>query len=307
VLTVTFNNPPRHFFDERMSIELDDLTRALRRDDSVGAVVFTGTDSTYITHFDVGELLRASRRLPCGLPRRPASALTTISRFACRNRMLDRALRHTPAREPALMARTYAALRRLNESDKVIVTAINGLALGMGCIFALACDIRLMARDQQIGLPESAIAMLAAAGGTARLVRMLGESRAVELLLEGRWLAADEAAELGLVHRVVAPEDLRAEADTVAQRLARRSPVINREIKRMVYDAGSRTFGAATRMEAASLLVTVGSTQARRSMQAYHRSLLGHEHLTDAAVRSSWQPLLRHGVPGGAGRNADKE
>lgn len=64
VLTVAFNNPPRHFFDERMSIELDHLTRELRRDSTIRAVVFTGCDDTYLTHFDVPSLLRGAETVP---------------------------------------------------------------------------------------------------------------------------------------------------------------------------------------------------------------------------------------------------
>lgn len=68
VLTVTFNNPPRHFFDERMSLEFDQLTRLLAKDRTVGAVVFTGADNTFITHFDVPDLLRGARSVPVPVP-----------------------------------------------------------------------------------------------------------------------------------------------------------------------------------------------------------------------------------------------
>jgi enoyl-CoA hydratase/carnithine racemase len=95
------------------------------------------------------------------------------------------------------MARTYAALDRLNRMDKVVVTAINGLDLAMGCVFALACNIRLIAEDAEIGLTEAALNVLAGAGGSQRLVRMIGTARALDLLLDGRWLSAREARQTG--------------------------------------------------------------------------------------------------------------
>jgi enoyl-CoA hydratase len=295
VLTVTFNNPPRHFFDEQMSIELDDLTRRLRRDASLGAVVFTGQDATYVTHFDVPDLLRGARRAPFPVPYGLARVIAGGGRLAGRSRTLDLALRGTPAGDAFLMARVYASLRRLNRMDKVVVTAVNGLAFGMGCVFALACDVRLMAAGQQIGLTESSLAMLAGAGGTQRMVRMVGAGRALELLLEGRWLDATEAADLGLVHRVVAPEDLQAEAHAVAERMARRSPVINREIKRMVYDAGTRPFPAALRREAASVVTTMASHEAEAALSTYLTSLRRHDPPTDADIKSSLGALADTG------------
>lgn len=302
VLTVRFNNPPRNFFDEQMSIELDDLTRCLHRDPTVGAVVFTGRDTTYMTHFDVGDLLRASRSMPIPVGYATARIAAVSARHAVRVRAIDRLLRRTPAQHLMLLARIYAALDRLNRMDKVIVTAINGLAFGMGCVFALACDIRVIAGDCEIGLTEASLNMLAAAGGTQRMARMIGTGRALELLLDGRWITAIEAADLGLVHRVVAAGDLQQHAHDIAERLARRSPVNNRELKRMIYDAGTRPFVAGLAREAASAIVTVTSRQAERTMTSYQQALESNVPLTDADVKCSLQTLADTGVPNGPNR-----
>lgn len=297
VLTVTFTNPPRHFFDEKMSLALDDLTRALAQDSSIGAVVFTGQGDHFITHFDVPDLLRSARSTPFPVGYTAARAAAAAARLATRSRTVDRALRSTPAREVAYMARIYRSLHRLNSMDKVAVAAVNGLALGMGCIVALTCDIRLMADDTQMGLPESALGMLAGAGGTQRLTRMIGTSRAMELLLDGRWLDAAESTALGLVHEVVPRADLLGRAHTVAERLARRSPVVTREIKRCVYYNASRPLRTGLAREAASLITTLTTTQAERSLSAYHDHLSNVENLTDDAIVRGWRPLLEHGVP----------
>jgi enoyl-CoA hydratase/carnithine racemase len=297
VLIVEFNNPPRNFFDEAMSIELDALTRALHRDRTIGAVLFTGRDDTYLTHFDVPTLLRGASTTPFAIGYRPARIVAAASRLTAHSRLLDRVARHTAARDIAFLGRIYAALDRLNRSDKVVVTAINGLALGMGCIFALACDVRLIADDTHIGLPESALAIIAAVGGTQRLTRAVGASRALELLLDGRWLTAAQAHELGIAHHVLPREELRDHSYTVAERLARRSPVINREIKRVIYDAGSRPLPAALRREAAATITTMTSNQARRCLESYNRHLASQDLLTDEAIMRGWYPLLEDGVP----------
>lgn len=191
VLVLKPNRPPRHFFDEPMSIELRELLLAIRSDDTIGAVVIAGQGDAFVGHFDVPELLRGSRATPFTVPYPAARLLVGAAQVACRSATLDRALRtNARARDPLLVARTYECLRLMNRMDKVFIAAIDGMAVGMGCILALGCDIRIMADgDDPIGLQESALGMLAAAGGTQRLTRMVGSGRALELLLEGRWLS----------------------------------------------------------------------------------------------------------------------
>jgi enoyl-CoA hydratase/carnithine racemase len=187
----------------------------------------------------------------------------------------------------------------MNESDKVFIAAINGLALGMGTVLAMACDLRLMAdgEDAAVGLIETGISMLAGAGGTQRLTRMVGQSRAAELLLEGGWLSPQEAATIGLVHRVVNADDLRDEALALAHRLAGRSPIVNRELKRMVYDAGSRPLARAMRMEAASLIATMSRDRATQDMETYLAKLAKQEPPSDRDVLGAWAEMLATGPP----------
>jgi enoyl-CoA hydratase/carnithine racemase len=297
VLTVTFNHPPRHFFDPPMAIELDELTRKLRRDKTIGAVVFTGTDDTYLTHLDMPSLARACQVLPFRVPYPAARAAAVASNLAARSAGFQRLLQRTAAADFVFEANTYAALRRMNAMDKVFLTAINGLALGAGCVFALACDIRVVADDVQIGLPESALDILAAGGGSQRLVRMVGAGRALGMLLEGEFLTAEAAHRYGLVHRVVARSDLAQEVADLAQRLATRSPLINREIKRMVYRAADRRFAPATRIEAASLITTATSGRARQKIRAYHDWLAAHPELPDAVIETGFEVLRSGGMP----------
>jgi enoyl-CoA hydratase/carnithine racemase len=152
------------------------------------------------------------------------------------------------------------------------------------------------------------LAILAAAGGTQRLVRTVGAGHALELLLDGRWLSAHQAVDIGLVHRAVPADRLPAEASDLAHRLANRSPVLNREVKRMIYDAGTRSARKAGAMESASLLSTMTTAQAERSLAAYHQWLGNHPSPTDDVLRRGWAPLLAEGVPGGPlADNRDQE
>ncbi|TDW24283.1 enoyl-CoA hydratase/isomerase family protein [Kribbella kalugense] len=296
LLTVRFNNPPRNFFDEQMSIELDDLARALRRDDSIGAVLFTGVEDSYMTHFDVGDLLRASRSMPVSMSYKSARVAAALARGAARWPGADQLLRRTPARQAMLLARIYGSLDRLNRLDKVIVTAINGLAFGMGCVFALACDIRVINDSSDIGLTESALNMLAAGGGTQRLTRMIGTGRALDLLLEGRWLTATEAADLGLVHSVIPSTDLLPYTTNLAERLSHRSAVNIREIKRAVYEAAARPLAGGLAREAAGAIIALTSPQAERALNTYQKLLDSHEPLTDNDVKVSLRTVADQGL-----------
>jgi enoyl-CoA hydratase/carnithine racemase len=219
ILTVRFNRAPRHFFDEQMSIELDLLTRQAAGDRTIRVVILTGQGDSYLTHYDVPELLGAAQRSPVRVPYRLARALAVGSSLAARSRRVDRLLSRTIARDLITSARVSGAFRRMAQDDTVYLTAINGLALGMGCILALNCDLRLMADGPVIGLPEASLGIVAALGGTQKLVRNVGPSRALQLMLEGELMTADEAADLGLVHRVLAADELQAAARETAIRV----------------------------------------------------------------------------------------
>jgi len=293
VLTVVLSNPPRNFFDLQMATELGALVRAIERDASIGAVILTGRDR-FVTHFEVGDLLRVARGAPFAVSYRQARAVGLLARLLERPGPLAPLLRRSALGDQLTLLGIIGTLRRMSASDKVFVAAIDGLALGMGAILALACDLRVMAdrEDAAFGLIETGVSVLAGAGGTQRLTRMVGQSRAAELLLEGRPLSPGEAARLGLVNRLVAPEDLHDEARAVARRLAARSPVLNREIKRMVYDAASRPTGRALRMEVAAMTASLSAPRAAHEMEAYLGQIAEYDAPTDRQILDAWEMML---------------
>jgi len=119
-------------------------------------------------------------------------------------------------RSAALQA-SFTAVARI---PKPTIAAITGYALGGGCELALCCDLRVAGDNAKLGQPEILLGIIPGAGGTQRLTRLVGPSRAKELIYTGRFVEADEALRIGLVDRVVAPDDVYAEAFALARQLA---------------------------------------------------------------------------------------
>jgi len=124
---------------------------------------------------------------------------------------------------------------RLAKISKPLIAAVNGFALGGGCELAMACDMIVAADDAVFGQPEILIGVMPGAGGTQRLVRLIGKSRALEFLWTGRRLNARTALEWGLVNAVVPAPLVLEEALRIAQEIAKNAPVAVRQIKTSVY------------------------------------------------------------------------
>ena len=138
------------------------------------------------------------------------------------------ALMDEPSKErfelpPSIMRGMYIA--------KPLIAAINGYAFGGGLEVALACDLRIAAEGAQMGQPEVGLGLLPGWGGTQRLPRLLGESRAMEIMLTGDPVTAARAYEIGLVHRVVPAEKLMSAARELAERICRNGPLAVRACK----------------------------------------------------------------------------
>lgn len=115
--------------------------------------------------------------------------------------------------------------------DKPIICAINGLALGGGLELALACDIRIASSKARFGLPEVRVGSIPGWGGTQRLPRTVGSSDAMLLLLTGDMIDAQDALRIGLISRVVEPQELATEAASIAARIVANAPLSVRSIK----------------------------------------------------------------------------
>ena len=141
------------------------------------------------------------------------------------------ALMDEPAKERFELA---PSIMRGMSISKPTIAAINGYAFGGGLECALACDIRIAAAGAQMGQPEVGLGLLPGWGGTQRLPRLIGQSRAMEIVLTGEPLSAERAYEIGLVHQVVPGEELLDAARAMAERICRNGPLAVRAAKSAV-------------------------------------------------------------------------
>jgi len=124
------------------------------------------------------------------------------------------------------LAQLAVSVTRLIENlGKISIALINGFALGGGLELAESCMLRIAVNSAKLGHPEVKIGAVAGWGGTTRLPRLIGKSRATELLLTGRMINADEALQLGLLNRVTTPEDLQKEGEKLLQEILQNAPV----------------------------------------------------------------------------------
>jgi enoyl-CoA hydratase len=152
---------------------------------------------------------------------------------------------------------------------KPVLAAIGGFALGGGLELALSCTIRWASPNARLGLPETGLGLIPGFGGTQRLPRVVGRSRAMEMILSGDPLSAEEALACGLVTRIVPREELLGEVQKLAHRLASRPSVAARAAIKAVGEGANMTPDAAVRLEAALFGVTCASEDAREGCHAF--------------------------------------
>jgi enoyl-CoA hydratase/carnithine racemase len=162
-----------------------------RNDPSVRGVILTGAgNKAFIAGADIGELARAT-----------AIEAERSSRFG------------------------QAVLDIIENLGKPVVAAVNGFALGGGCETAMACTIRIAVESAKFGQPEVALGLLPGGGGTQRLPRLVGKGRALQLILSGEMISAQEAYRIGLVNEVVPAADLITRAEAILNKIASNAPV----------------------------------------------------------------------------------
>lgn len=149
------------------------------------------------------------------------------------------------------------------------ICIINGLAMGGGCEIALACDLRYAAEDAQIGLTEARIGAIPGAGGTQRMPRVIGASRALELMLTGEPINGKRAEEIGLVNGAVAADKIDAHVMRIATVLASRSPTGAQTIKRLVYRGLEMALAAALAQEGLALREILASSDYAEGLAAF--------------------------------------
>jgi enoyl-CoA hydratase/carnithine racemase len=295
VLTATYSSPPLNFATTTFLRDLDRLTQTVDRDRSIGAVVLTGgVERRFLTHADPTELGGMVEMPHPELPMRAIEpglrALNAALRFPGLAGAVER---HGGALGKGLVwgFRWKRTILRMNRSGTVYLAAINGPAMGGGQEIALACDLRYAADTDRVlmGQIEVLAGLIPGGGGTQRLPGMLGTARALEHMLEGAPIDAHSALELGLVHRLVAEDQLLAETHATAARLARRSPTAIAALKRSVYfGTRRRSLGRGLDMELAGFLAAGSARAGRRAFSTFGAELERLDETPFLAETEAW-------------------
>ena len=163
----------------------------------------------------------------------------------------------------------HRVFRHIEISDKPTIGAINGWALGGGTELLLTLDIRIVAQEARLGLPEITLGLFPGAGGSQRLIRQVPLCRAKEMMFAGEQITAQEALGYGLVNRVVPRAQLMDEVMALAQRIAQQSPLTLRLLKRTLRDGADMPLGAALAHEQAMIGLVLDSKDAHEGCQAF--------------------------------------
>ena len=175
----------------------------------------------------------------------------------------------TPATAHEIAQRGQALCDRMERCRTPIVAAINGFALGGGCELAMACTVRIAADTAKLGQPEVSLGLLPGFGGTQRLPRLVGPGRALELLLTGEPIDAQEAWRLGLVNRVVSADRVLDESLALANALAEKAPMAIRYILDAVRDGMRMTLAEGCAHEASLFGLAAATSDMREGTQAF--------------------------------------
>ena len=186
VAVVYLDNPPLNILTLDMTQRLITLFSEIEDDDTIRAVIITGAgEKAFCAGADIKEFV------------------------AVRDKVIEKKL-----------SRENEALLKIEKLSKPVIAAIDGVALGGGCEIALACDIRIMAEDVKIGLPEIKLGVFPGSGGLYRLPEIVGMSNALEMMYTGEAVTAQEAFRIGLVNHVAQPKSALVFAKKLAEKIA---------------------------------------------------------------------------------------
>lgn len=193
---LTLNRPERlNAINHQLSCELEEALGRIEEDEEARCIILTGAGRAFCAGADIKESMAG-----------PAPKLLPIRK-------------------------RYTFFNRLEDVEKPVIAAINGVCIGGGLEFALCCDLRIAAEEARMGLGEVKLGVIPAAGGTARLPRLVGPGKAKEMMYFGNQIDGIEAHRIGLVNRVVSSGALMAEARNWAAELAERPPLSLKMLK----------------------------------------------------------------------------
>ncbi len=236
IATVTIHRPQAlNALNDATIRELDECFLRLSADDAVKVVIVTGAgERAFVAGADIRELAEQG------------------------------------AHEARARARAgQRAFDRIERAGKPVLAAINGFALGGGLELALACHLRYAAATARLGLPEVTLGIIPGYGGTQRLQRIIGRGRALEWILSGEMLGAEEGQRIGLLNGVFPASDLIAKATEIAHKLASRGPIALRFALDAVLRGGDGTLADGLALEADLFGLVSATADMKEGMRAF--------------------------------------
>ena len=264
VVICILTNPPTHTFTSKSLMEVHDFLDQMEKKKDLRVLAFTGEgEDVFIKHYEVGELAESAEK--------NISAAKEVSS------------EYSPPKE---LHHFHKMLLRLRDIEAIVIAGINGNTAGGGCEFALGCDLRIMSEGPYaIGLPETSVGILPGGGGTQRLARLIGSSRALDLILHARLLSPQEAFEFGLINKLVPHEKFREELMAYCLDLASRAPIALRQVKKIIHHGLDKTLEEGLLMEQEAFDVTMRSNDAAKAM----RSMLDTEKDIEDRTEFKWE------------------
>lgn len=230
VVVAAINNPPANAMGQAVLKDLDDLLDACLEDDGVRAIVITGTgEKLFCAGADISEIQAGIKPKYNG-------------------------------------GNIYS---KIENYPKVVIAAIQGSALGGGLELLCVCHLRIMSESAKVGLTEVKLGIMPGWGGTQRLPRYIGKTKALEMMLTGDTITAHEALALGLVNKVVPASAVLDEAKALAKKLAAGAPIAQREILKAVNRGLQASIEEGLKVESAGIAVVVSSEDAKEGGKAF--------------------------------------
>jgi len=234
IATVTLDNPKVNALARPLLDEMSSVFDEIAHRDDICVVILTGAGKAFIAGADISELNQLDAR--------------GAYEYSLRGQKLLNAIENLP---------------------QPVIAAVNGFALGGGCEVAMACSIRIASENAIFGQPEVKLGVIAGFGGTQRLPRLVGQGRAMEILLSGGNVPAEEAYRIGLANRVVPADELMNAASELAKTICEQGPVAVKNSKEAVLRGMSMPLPDGLKTEADLFGLTFASEDAKEGTLAF--------------------------------------
>ena len=260
IVTCYLSNPPTHTLTAEGVIEIHKFLDIMEAKKDLRVLAFTGDgDEVFIKHYEVGELAETAEK--------------NLNKTQVNS-------------DPKELHGFHRMLLRLRDLDAIVIAGINGNTAGGGCEFSLGCDLRLMSDgDYKIGLPETSVGILPGGGGTQRLARLIGASRALDLILHARLLTPHEAESFGIINKIIPHKNFHEGLNHYCQDLANRAPIALSQVKKIIHKGLDMTLEEGLLLEQKAFDVTMNSEDAAQAM----RALLTAEEDIEDVSKFSWK------------------